>query len=103
MKYTITSLLLFVLLTAGCNNQPQNTQNDIATPVSVTKLKKGSISKLVNTTGTAQPTYGVTLNSEMSGLYKLQTNPRTGKPFKLGDIVSKGQLIVRLEDREYEK
>lgn len=45
MKYTITSLLLFVLLTAGCNNQPQNTQNDIATPVSVTKLKKGSISK----------------------------------------------------------
>ena len=51
MKYTITSLLLFVLLTAGCNNQPQNTQNDIATPVSVTKLKKGSISKLVNTTG----------------------------------------------------
>ena len=53
MKYTITSLLLFVLLTAGCNNQPQNTQNDIATPVSVTKLKKGSISKLVNTTGTA--------------------------------------------------
>ena len=52
MKYTITSLLLFVLLTAGCNNQPQNTQNDIATPVSVTKLKKGSISKLVNTTGT---------------------------------------------------
>ena len=57
MKYTITSLLLFVLLTAGCNNQPQNTQNDIATPVSVTKLKKGSISKLVNTTGTAQPTY----------------------------------------------
>ena len=35
-------------------------------------------------------------------MYKLQTNPRTGKPFKLGDIVSKGQLIVRLEDREYE-
>ena len=94
MKYIVTSLLLFVLLATSCNNQPQNTQNDIATPVSVTELKKGSISKLVNTTGTAQPTYGVTLNSEMSGLYKLQTNPRTGKPFKLGDIVSKGQLIV---------
>ena len=83
MKYTMTSLMLFVLLATGCNNQPQNTQNDIATPVSVVELKKGSISKLVNTTGTAQPTYGVTLNSEMSGLYK-------------------GQLIVRLEDREYE-
>ena len=102
MNYTVTSLLLFALLATGCNHQPQSTQNDIATPVSVTELKKGSISKLVNTTGTAQPTCGVTLNSEMSGLYKLQTNPRTGKPFKLGDIVSKGQLIVRLEDREYE-
>ena len=53
MKYIVTSLLLFVLLATGCNNQPQNTQNDIATPVSVTELKKGSISKLVNTTGTA--------------------------------------------------
>ena len=53
MKYTITSLLLFALLATGCNNQPQNTPNDIATPVSVTELKEGSISKLVNTTGTA--------------------------------------------------
>ena len=71
MKYTITSLLLFVLLATGCNNQPKNTQNDIATPVSVMELKKGSISKLVNTTGTAQPTYGVTLNTEVSGLYNV--------------------------------
>ena len=36
MKYIVTSLLLFVLLATSCNNQPQNTQNDIATPVSVT-------------------------------------------------------------------
>lgn len=98
----ITSFLGFIVLAAGCSNQPQNTQNDIATPVSVVELKKGSISKLVNTTGTAQPTYGVILNSEMSGLYKLQINPRTGKSFKLGDAVSKGQLIVRLDDQEYE-
>jgi RND family efflux transporter MFP subunit len=38
----------------------------------------------------------------MSGTYKLQTNPATGKPFKLGDKVSKGQVIIRLEDKEYE-
>lgn len=98
---TIASFALFALLLAGCNDRPQNTAGDIATPVSVMELKKGSISKLVNTTGTAQPTYGVTLNSGMSGLYRLQVNPRTGKPFKLGDRVSKDQLIVRLDDQEY--
>lgn len=101
MKYLSIAIALLLLVT-GCNNQPQGNQNDIATPVSVTELKKGSISKLINTTGTAQPTYGVELVSEMSGTYKLQTNPRTGRPFKLGDRVAKGQLIIRLEDKEYE-
>ncbi|MDR0575942.1 MAG: efflux RND transporter periplasmic adaptor subunit [Tannerella sp.] len=102
MKYrSLLSAAMIVLLTA-CNNQPQSNPNDIETPVSVQELKKGSISKLINTTGTAQATYSVELNSEMSGMYKLQTNSRTGKPYKLGDTVKKGQLIIRLEDKEYE-
>ncbi|MDR0395113.1 MAG: efflux RND transporter periplasmic adaptor subunit [Tannerella sp.] len=86
----------------ACGSQPQSNQNDIETPVSVQELKKGSISKLINTTGTAQANYSVELNSEMSGMYKLQTNPQTGKPYKLGDMVKKGQLIIRFEDKEYE-
>lgn len=105
MKYYLNSIVsfsLFALLATGCNDQPQNTQGDIATPVSVLELKKGSISKLINTTGTAQPTYGVDINAEMNGLYTLQVNPKTGKPFRLGDMVGKGQLIVRLEDKEHE-
>lgn len=99
---SIVSSLLTAILLTGCGNRPQNTPNDIATPVSVIELKKGSISKLINTTGTVQPTYGASLNSEMSGLYKLQVNPKTGKPFKMGDLVAKGQLIILLEDKEYE-
>lgn len=98
----IASSLLTTLLLTGCGNKPQNATNNIATPVSVVELKKGSISKLINTTGTVQPTYGASQNAEMSGFYKLQTNPRTGKPFKMGDRVSKGELIIRLEDKEYE-
>ena len=81
----IASSLLATIALAGCGGRPQNAPNNIATPVSVIELKKGSISKLINTTGTVQPTYGVSLNSEMSGYYKLQTNPKTGKPFKMGD------------------
>jgi RND family efflux transporter MFP subunit len=87
---------------AACNNQPQGAQNDITTPVSVLELKKGSISKLIHTTGTAQPVYGVELASQMSGSYQLQINSRTGKPFKLGDRVSKDQLIIHLDDKAYE-
>jgi RND family efflux transporter MFP subunit len=102
MKYKSLLSAATVVLLAACNNQPQSNQNDIETPVSVQELKKGSISKLINTTGTALATYSVELNSEMSGLYKLQNNPKTGKPYKLGDAVKKGQLVIRLEDREYE-
>lgn len=100
MKYIFFIALLWMAI--ACNNQPQNSQNDITTPVSVMELKKGSISKLIYTTGTAQPVYGVELSSQMSGNYRLQTNPRTGKPFKLGDRVSKGQIIIHLEDKAYE-
>ena len=94
---------LSVFFMASCNNQPQTSSNDIETSVSVRELKAtGSITRLVNTSGTALSNYSVDLNSEMSGLYKLQTNPRTGRPFKLGDAVRKGELIIRFEDYEYE-
>ena len=83
-SHTFVSFVLLAIVTTGCNNQPQNPPSDIATPVSVTELKKGSISKLINTTGTAQPTYGVDLNSEMSGLYKLQDQPENRKTFQTG-------------------
>lgn len=102
MKYRILlSTVIFALL-AACSNPQQSSPSEIETPVSVQELKKGSISRLINTTGTAQATYSTVLNAEMSGLYTLQTNASTGKPFKLGDTVKKGQLIIRLEDKEYE-
>ncbi|MDR2679518.1 MAG: efflux RND transporter periplasmic adaptor subunit [Tannerella sp.] len=96
------SVVTSVLLLVGCNDQRQGAPNDVATPVSVKELKKGSISKLINTTGTSLSTYNVDLNSQMSGIYRLQTNPQTGKPFKLGDKVAKGQAIIKLEDKEFE-
>lgn len=100
--YSIASFILLAVVLVGCKNQRRDTQNDVASPVSVVELKKGSISKFINTTGTALATYSVELNSQMSGLYDLQKNPKTGHPFKLGDAVKKGQLIVKLNDQEYE-
>jgi RND family efflux transporter MFP subunit len=102
----INNRIIAIIALAGvitaCNTQAPAPQSQIASPVSILELKKGSISKLINTTGTVQAIYGVELNSQMSGAYILQTNPATGKPFKLGDKVSAGQIVIRLEDREYE-
>jgi RND family efflux transporter MFP subunit len=58
--------------------------------------------QFINTTGTANAKSETTLSTEMSGKYHLMTNPQTGRPFKLGDRVREGQVIIRLEDREYE-
>ncbi|MDR1815038.1 MAG: efflux RND transporter periplasmic adaptor subunit [Tannerella sp.] len=91
-----------VIALTSCGGQPTTNQSDIETPVSVLELKPSSISRLINTTGTALANYSVELTSEMSGQYRLQNNPQTGRPFKLGDNVRKGQLIIRLEDKEYE-
>lgn len=102
MNYKNLLAAIMILGLTACNGQSQSEQNEVETPVSVQTLKKGSINRLINTTGTAQAVYEAELNSETSGLYLLQRNPATGKPYKLGDKVRKGQLVIRLENREYE-
>jgi RND family efflux transporter MFP subunit len=101
MKLKSIFFVLTVVALTACNNAQQSNQSDIETPVSVLEVKKGAISKLINTSGTAQSINGIELNSETTGSYHLETNGRTGKPFKLGDAVKKGQLIIRLENKEY--
>lgn len=75
--------------------------SDIEVPVGVIEATRASIEETLNTTGTVYPLKAVTLNSEMSGKYKLQKNSLTGKPYALGDYVEKGAVLIRLEDAEY--
>ena len=99
----IRLLLLFGIVAAvvSCNNQTQTEEADLAIPVSIENIKLQSIQQFINTTGTAKATNETVLNSEMAGDYYLMKNPATGKLFKLGDKVKKGQVIVRFEDKEY--
>ena len=90
-----------IAVTISCNNQPQTDSTELAVPVSVENVKLQSISQYINTTGTAKSMYETTLNSEISGEYNLLKNPATGSPYKLGDKVKAGQVIIRLEDAEY--
>ncbi len=90
----------FVL--TACNKQKQEGSTELASPVSVTEVRKSAISKYNSTSGTALSHSEVELKSEMAGKYKLQRNPRTGAPYKLGDKVMAGEVIVKLENKEYE-
>lgn len=102
MKNIVLFLLLgFVAVFVSCNNQPQNVGTELASPVSVENVVLQSISQFINTSGTAKSASEVVLSTEMAGKYYIMNNPQTGRPFKIGDKVSQGQVIVRLEDEEY--
>ena len=104
MKINKTILLAAATALAftSCNKQKQGGATELASPVSVTEVSKSSISKYNSTSGTAMSDAEVELKSEMAGKYKLQRNPRTGAPYKLGDNVKAGEIIVKLENQEYE-
>jgi RND family efflux transporter MFP subunit len=95
-------LLILVGVLAACNNQSQSESTELAVPVSIEDIKLQDIQQFVNTTGTVNATSEVVMNSEMAGDYFLQTNPATGRTFKLGDRVQKGQTIIHFENEEYE-
>lgn len=96
------SLALLTLLTVGCRQENSTTRNEIPTPVSVQDITYGSISRIFSTNSTAVSNAEAELTTEMAGKYMLQNNPATGKPYKLGDKVKKGALIIRIEDKSYE-
>ena len=85
----------------SCNNQTSSESTELAVPVSVENVKRSSISQYINTTGTVKAMYETSITSEVTGNYILQTNPATGNPFKLGDRVKEGQIIIKFEDEEY--
>lgn len=86
----------------SCNNNRNNSASETTTPVWVEEVKARNIEEYITTTGTAKATKTIELKSETNGAYYIQTNPKTGRPYQLGDIVEEGAVIVRLENREYE-
>lgn len=103
MKYTfqVFYLALIILGISSCNNETENLQTDVSIPVSVEEVGLSSIEKFITSTGTVYPTDEVELTAEIDGEYRLQINPRTRKPFALGDQVKRGELLIRIEDKEY--
>ncbi len=103
LKFWTLSFLLLTGLTVllSCKNESSNIKTEIKIPVSVVSVKPQSISRFIETTGTVYSFKEATLASELSGKYDLQRNPATGRPFALGDAVKAGQVVIRLENREF--
>ena len=99
---SVIALTALTVIMAGCRQENTMNRNEIPTPVSVTDITYGSISKVFTTNSTAISSAEAELSTEMAGKYHLQKNPATGKPYKLGDKVKKGALIARIEDKSYE-
>ena len=104
MKTPIKWFLLLMLpaLFTMCRTWEPDFNKEVALPVSVMKVTKGSIEELINTSGTVLPVKEALLKNEVAGKYRLQINPATGKPYKMGDRVQEGAVIIVMEDKEYE-
>lgn len=95
-------LLMSTIIIASCNPEDSSIKTEIKIPVSVVSIKPQSISRFIETTGTVYSFKEGVMKSEIGGVYRLQRNPATGRPFALGDAVKAGQVLIRLEDREFE-
>lgn len=89
---------LLALTLGACNNNRPSYSSDTTTPVWLGDVIRRDIREITTITGTAKATQTVEIKSEVTGKYHLQQNPRTGKPYKLGDVVENGAVIIRLEN-----
>lgn len=101
-KLKIFGAVSLGLLLGSCNNNNSNTSSETTTPVWVEDVQYRNIEEYITTTGTAKASKTIEIKSETNGAYYLQKNPKTGRPYQLGDIVESGAVIVRLENKEYE-
>ncbi len=99
-KALLLTVLPLVTFTA-CRNEASSFNTDVAVNVSVQEVQKKPIQQTLITTGSIKPELEIDLKTELAAHYHLQNNPKTGKPYKMGDWVNKGQVVIRLEDKEY--
>ena len=101
-RYAIFVLtFVLVIIMVGCNNEKSTIDTEIKIPVSVTSIKPESISSYIETTGTVYSSKEGNIKSELGGIYRIQTNPTTKKPYALGDMVKTSQVLIRIEDDEF--
>ncbi|MFC1490296.1 efflux RND transporter periplasmic adaptor subunit [Candidatus Latescibacterota bacterium] len=92
--------LYLLIVTVACSSPETQINTEVASPVEVEEIVYKSIEEFLPSTGTVNATQNIALQSEASGFYRLADNPRTSKPFALGDTVKKGDVIVYIDNPE---
>ena len=95
-------IVLLCILILSCGSPQNQATTDVASPVTVQEVTLKPIEETVTVTGTVSASQSVDVKSEAEGIYRLATNPKTGRPFSIGDDVKKGQVLVTLENIELE-
>ena len=89
----ILSLLIAALLFAGC--QEEAPLEEIIRPVKALKVADADTFEGIKYNGIAQATQQVDLSFRVDG-------PMISRPVDVGDEVKKGQLVARIDPRDYE-
>jgi len=101
MKQLAFIIVAATLLFVSCRSEVSTQSADVSVPVKVSEVGRKPIYNTLTINGTVKPTGSVELSTETEGYYHLNKNPRTGQPYKMGDIVKKGEKIITLENEEY--
>lgn len=93
----IIIIAITCLCLSSCDNQTVSVSSDITIPVKVTPIELTSIQESLSANGTVGPVSEAELTTQSQGNYQLQVNPRTGKPFTMGDAVKENEIIIKLD------
>jgi len=98
----VANIILLLTIFTGCADEGPDIDFESAIPVKVEAVELKSIREYVIATGTVQASQEAVFKSEQAGYYKLQHNSVTGKSYAMGDRVISGQVIIVLNNPEYE-
>ena len=93
---------VLLILATGCEQGGPQIDLESSIPVKVEELQPRSIKEYVFATGTIEAVTGGQLQAFQQGTYRMKTNPRTRKPYAMGDKVSNREVIVSLYNPEFE-
>lgn len=92
---------MLLLTLSGCREERMDISSESTIPVRVESLQLKSIREYVTATGTVFAAKEMLLLLEQAGYYQLQSNPRTGRLFAMGDIVKSGETLIIITNPEY--
>ncbi|MFH1570309.1 MAG: efflux RND transporter periplasmic adaptor subunit [Gemmatimonadota bacterium] len=97
---TPAAALALAALLWSCSEEGPRIDVESAIPVRVASVTRKPIAEYVTATATVQALREASLKCLQTGLFRLQTNRRTGKPFAMGDEVREGELLAALVNPE---